>query len=154
MIFFNRKCNNYKNMCEHECNSLFVPKSYFWKFLKFQDPFHTVYNNFNCPAFNLPHVSCNPRQCWIKDSISDFFSVQIRFRTPWAEFRIPKPRILDSTTKHFLDSGIQITLHGASELWTSTLCTVNANSSGQGCLMSHDHHSTGRRSVTQSFLRL
>ena len=35
-----------------------------------------------------------------------------------AEFWIPMPSILDSTSKNFLDSGIRITLHGA------TLCSL------------------------------
>ena len=81
----------------------------------------------------------NPRQSWILDSMpwdpdsrysmdsslckrildSEFQSL-MRFRTPWAVFRIPKPRIPDSTqtfsrsadsrNKDFLDSGIWIPL--------------------------------------------
>ena len=33
------------------------------------------------------------------------FQSLMRFRIPWAVFRIPKPRIPDSTCKFFLDSG-------------------------------------------------
>ena len=39
--------------------------------------------------------------------------MELRFRIPWAGFRIPKPSIPDSTSKNFLDSGIRIPLHGA-----------------------------------------
>ena len=40
------------------------------------------------------------------------FQSFVGFRIPWAVFRIPKPRIPDSTSKIFLDSGIRIPLHG------------------------------------------
>ena len=36
------------------------------------------------------------------------FQLLVGFRIPWAVFRIPKPRIPDSTSKNFLDSGIRI----------------------------------------------
>ena len=39
------------------------------------------------------------------------FSVEFRFRIPYAIFRIPKSRISDSSCKNFSDSGIQIPLH-------------------------------------------
>ena len=39
------------------------------------------------------------------------FSVEFRFRIPYAVFRIPKSRILDSSCKNFSDSGIRIPLH-------------------------------------------
>ena len=41
------------------------------------------------------------------------FQSLVGFRTPWAVFRIPKPRISDSTNKNLLDSRIRIPLHGA-----------------------------------------
>ena len=58
---------------------------------------------------------------WKLDSglgIPDSLSVEIGFHIPivtgitdsWVEFRIPKPRISDSTNKDFPDSGIWITL--------------------------------------------
>ena len=58
---------------------------------------------------------------WKLDSelgIPDSLLVEIGFHIPivtgitysWVEFRIPKPRISDSTNKDFLDSGIWITL--------------------------------------------
>ena len=34
------------------------------------------------------------------------------FQSLWVGFRVPKPRIPDSTSKIFLDSGIRIPLHG------------------------------------------
>ena len=41
------------------------------------------------------------------------FQSLVGFRIPSAGFRIPKPRIPDSTRKKFLDSGFRIPLHGA-----------------------------------------
>ena len=41
------------------------------------------------------------------------FQSLVGFRFPWAVFRIPKPRIPDSTSKNFSDYGIRIPLHGA-----------------------------------------
>ena len=35
----------------------------------------------------------------------------VEFRIPWAVFRIPKPRIQDSTSKDFPDSGIRFLNH-------------------------------------------
>jgi len=81
-----------------------------------------------------PHVmefiTWNPLQSWILDSplrIPDSrycipvfvsrigFRIQslVGFRIPWAVFRIPKPRFLDSITKIFPDSGIRIPWHWA-----------------------------------------
>ena len=37
----------------------------------------------------------------------------VGFRIPFAGFRIPKRWIPDSTDQNYLDSGFQITLHGA-----------------------------------------
>ena len=74
----------------------------------------------------------NPRLSWILDStpwISDSthwipavvsgtwilrFKSFVGFRIPWAVFRIPKPRISDSTGQHFTHCGIRIPLHGVS----------------------------------------
>ena len=38
----------------------------------------------------------------------------VRFWIPYDVFRVPKPRILESTSKNFSVSGIRISLHGAS----------------------------------------
>ena len=43
------------------------------------------------------------------------FQSLVRFRIPSAGFRIPKPRIPDSTSKKFLDSGIRIPYMGRME---------------------------------------
>ena len=127
-INFNHKCNNYKNSCERECISLVVATSDVW--------FENCRSHFI--RFTIILSGCHLAPCKvIWDSvgfgilrcgfrITEFLSAEILFRTPWAKFRIPNPRILN-----FLDSGIWITLHGASELlWSSTLCTVNTNSVG------------------------
>ena len=54
---------------------------------------------------------------WIFSKLDSGFQSLVGFRIPSAGFRIPKPRIPDSTSKKFLDSGIRIPLHGAN-LWT------------------------------------
>ena len=61
-----------------------------------------------------PAIARDPRQSlfldstpWIPDSIFFFVGISI----PRALFRIPKPRIPDSTCKKFSDSAIQIPLH-------------------------------------------
>ena len=41
------------------------------------------------------------------------FQSLVGFQIPWTVFRIPKARILDSTSKNFPHSGIGIPLHGA-----------------------------------------
>ena len=43
---------------------------------------------------------------------SEFQSL-VEFRIPWAVFWIPKPRIPDSTSKNFTDSGMGNLLYGA-----------------------------------------
>ena len=52
---------------------------------------------------------------WISDYLSrnldSRFQTSAGNRISWAEFQIPKPRILDSTSKDFPDSEIRITLH-------------------------------------------
>ena len=76
-----------------------------------------------------PHVERDPRQFWILDPtpwipdssywIPDLFhwnsdsgfQLSVGFQIPTAVFRIPNPRIPDSTSKNFLDSGIRIPLH-------------------------------------------
>ena len=50
---------------------------------------------------------------WIFSNLDSGFQSLIGFRIPSAGFRIPKPRIPESTSKKFLDSGIRIPLHGA-----------------------------------------
>ena len=50
---------------------------------------------------------------WIFSNLDSGFQSLVGFRIPSAVFRIPKPRIPDSTSKKFLDSGIRIPLHGA-----------------------------------------
>ena len=48
------------------------------------------------------------------------FQSLVGFRILSAGFRIPKPRIPDSTSKKFLDSGIRIPLHGANRSCSTT----------------------------------
>ena len=50
---------------------------------------------------------------WIFSKSDSGFQSLVGFRIPSAGFRIPKPRIPDSRSKKFLDSGIRIPLHGA-----------------------------------------
>ena len=45
------------------------------------------------------------------------FQSLVGFRIPWAVFRIPNPRIPDSISIIFPDSGIRIPLHGATSLF-------------------------------------
>ena len=51
---------------------------------------------------------------WIFSKLDSGFQSLVGFRILSAGFRIPKPRIPDSTSKKFVDSGIRIPLHGAS----------------------------------------
>ena len=55
---------------------------------------------------------------WIFSKLDSGFQSLVGFRILSAGFRIPKPRIPDSTSKKFLDSGIRIPLHGASSKMT------------------------------------
>ena len=50
---------------------------------------------------------------WIFSKLDSGFRSLVGFRILSAGFRIPKPRIPDSTSKKFVDSGIRIPLHGA-----------------------------------------
>ena len=50
---------------------------------------------------------------WIFSKLDSWFQCLVGFRILSAGFRIPKPRIPDSRSKKFLDSGIRIPLHGA-----------------------------------------
>ena len=50
---------------------------------------------------------------WIFGKLDSGFQSLVVFRILSAGFRIPKPRIPDSTSKKFVDSGIRIPLHGA-----------------------------------------
>ena len=52
---------------------------------------------------------------WISSKVDSGFQSLVGFRIPSAGFWIPKPRIPDSTSKNFLDSGIRIPLHGANQ---------------------------------------
>ena len=80
----------------------------------------------------------NPRQTWtlnatsrIPDSrnycrfqpfqrnLDSGFQSLVGFRILWNVFRIPKPKIPDSTSKNFPDSGIRFPLHGAISSMTS-----------------------------------
>ena len=62
---------------------------------------------------------------WIFSNLDSGFQSLEGFRIPSAGFRIPKPRIPDSTSKKFLDSGIRIPLHGAiHRLFTLLLVSV------------------------------
>ena len=51
---------------------------------------------------------------------SEFQSL-VGFRIPWAVFRIPKPRILDSTRKNLPDSRTRIPLHGSTHCFEIAL---------------------------------
>ena len=63
-------------------------------------------------GFSFERVAqCN--QEWIFSNLDSGFQSLVGFRIPSAGFRIPKPRIPDSTSTKFLDSGIRIPLHGA-----------------------------------------
>ena len=62
-----------------------------------------------------------------------FLTLELGFRIPivsgmmwipWMGFRIPKPRIPDSTSKNFQDSGIRIPLHGAKLLMVTVVFLV------------------------------
>ena len=50
---------------------------------------------------------------WIFSKLDSGFQSLVVFRILSAEFRIPKPRIPDSTSKKLVDSGIRIPLHEA-----------------------------------------
>ena len=52
---------------------------------------------------------------WIFSKLDSGFQSLVGFRILSAGFRIPKPRIPDSTSKKFLDSGIRIPLRGANQ---------------------------------------
>ena len=56
---------------------------------------------------------------WTFSKLDSGFQSLVGFRILSAGFRIPKPRIPDSTSKKFLDSGIRIPLHGANKTKSS-----------------------------------
>ena len=64
---------------------------------------------------------CKDSTLWISDSrycicqsnLDSGFQSLVGFRILSAIFQIPKPRVSDSTSKNFSDSGIRIPLHGA-----------------------------------------
>ena len=51
--------------------------------------------------------------CWVNLIWSGSLVTWIPYSNPRAGLRIPKPRILDSKTEKFVDSGIWIPVHGA-----------------------------------------
>ena len=60
---------------------------------------------------------------WIFIKLDSGFQSLVGFRILSAGFRIPKPRIPDSTSKKFLDSGIRIPLHGTNHNTSTILST-------------------------------
>ena len=60
---------------------------------------------------------------WIPDTLPVELGIQFLilagFRIPWAEFRVPKTWIPDSTSKKVLDSGIRIPLDLATVICSS-----------------------------------
>ena len=75
---------------------------------------HLPHGNQDILGFWIP-----PRGCRIAGTGFQSLSVELGFLIPivsgipWAVIRIPKPRIPDSSSKHFPDSGIRIPLHVA-----------------------------------------
>ena len=67
-------------------------------------------------GFSFERVAQFNRE-WIFIKLDSGFQSLVGFRILSAGFRIPKPRIPDSTSKKFLDSGIRIPLHGAIQLF-------------------------------------
>ena len=61
---------------------------------------------------------------WIFSKLDSGFQSLVGFWILSAVFRISKPRIPDSTSKKFLDSGIRIPLHGAKKASTSSCSRV------------------------------
>ena len=114
----------------YQVSKIFTLQWNFWNFhvLLIQTHFFSFLGSF-CLIVHLDIVSQSmimkqvQRSCkhrhhslppWISDSkywIPD--SLSVGFRIPWAVFRIPKPRILDSSSKNFLDSGVRNSVHGA-----------------------------------------
>ena len=64
---------------------------------------------------------------WIPDlsqwNLDPGFQLLVAFWIPTAVFRIPSPRIPDSTDKNFQDSGIPIRLHGVKLIPGASLST-------------------------------
>ena len=78
---------------------------------------HVEFNFQQCsflPEFHILQFFLLPMHSFIFSS----FSVKLGFRIPTAVFRIPSPRIPDSTSKNFPGSGIRIPLHEATESWS------------------------------------
>ena len=69
-------------------------------------------------GFSFERVAQFNRE-WIFIKLDSGFQSLVGFRILSAGFRIPKPRIPDSTSKKFLDSGIRIPLHGANKIFSS-----------------------------------
>ena len=66
---------------------------------------------FTIDGFSFERVGQFNRE-WIFIQLYSGFQSLVGFRILSAVFRIPKPRIPDSGSKKFLDSGIRIPLHG------------------------------------------
>ena len=64
-------------------------------------------------GFSFERILAQSNLEWIFRKLDSGFQSLVGFRIPSAGFRIPKPRISDSTSKKFLDTGNRIPLHGA-----------------------------------------
>ena len=67
-------------------------------------------------GFSFERVAQSNLELIFISKLDSGFQSLVGFRIPCAGFRIPKPRIPDSTREKFLDSGIRIPLHGATDL--------------------------------------
>ena len=84
---------------------------------------HTVKNWVNGEHLARSIILSMDFTLWVPDSrywipsllveLEFWIPIEVGFRISWAVFRIPKPRILDFTTKLFSNSGIRIPLPGA-----------------------------------------
>ena len=61
--------------------------------------------------FRIPELDSS----FIQWNLVSGFQSLVGFRIPWVVLRIPNPRISDSTSKNFPQSGIGISLHEATE---------------------------------------
>ena len=91
-------------------------------------------NRFSIDGFSFERVAQSNLE-WIFSKLDSGFQSLVGFRIPSAGFRIPKPRIPDSTSKKFLDSGIRIPLHGAKNCHAPRVLHFNfLNVVGEGVL--------------------
>ena len=67
---------------------------------------------FRIPCLWIPH-STSMDSRFHNQQPGFWVTIMVRFRIPFAGFRIPNPWIPDSTGQNYLDSVVQITLHGA-----------------------------------------